>query len=96
MSYRKVVRREVGEMRVVGLASAGGSLFGSKRLLWGKVKVLERWDGQLLTTEKNCHSVAFHCSCKGHGMIANRRTKTQTIFNYIFTIEITTIIWCDL
>ena len=76
MSYPKVVRREVGEMRVVGRASAGGSLFGSKPLLWGKVKVLAKWDGQLLTTKKNCHSVAFHCSCIGHGMIAKRRTKT--------------------
>ena len=62
--------REVGEMRVVGTASAGGSLLGSKRLHWGKVKVLARWDGQLLTPEYNCHRVAFHCSCIGHDMNA--------------------------
>ena len=43
--------REAREMRVVGTASAGGSLLGSKRLHWGKVKVLTRWDGQLLTPE---------------------------------------------
>ena len=90
MSYPKVMGDFEGRLERWGLwagqvlveaFSVASACFGQKSRFW-QGGTVNYW----LLKRKNCHSVAFHCSCIGHGMIANRRTKT--IFNYVFIIEI--------